>query len=62
MIQKQEQAFSKKVNESERKIHGLETNIKEIKEKLAETKSIYEICLIDSNEKDRIIVEKKVVL
>jgi hypothetical protein len=45
---------------SEERINALETTITELKEKLAETKSIYESCLADSNEKDRIITQKMV--
>ena len=38
----------------------MEVTIKELKKQIFETKSIYESCLADSNEKDRIMALKTV--
>jgi hypothetical protein len=40
----------------------LETKVKEQNEKLLETKLIYETCLAELDEKDRIISEKTVII
>ena len=60
MFKKQEQSLVKQIKESEENINALKTNINELKQELVETKLIYERCLSDSNEKDRIIAGEKV--
>ena len=61
MFKKQEQSLVKQIKESEENINALKTNINELKQELVETKLIYERCLSDSNEKDRIIALKTVI-
>ena len=62
LTQKKEQVLVHTCSLNEEKINSLETTIKELSEKLLETKLIYETCLADLDEKDRIIAEKTVIL